>query len=88
MFQEYLERENKVLDRLENAIQIQYQQAQANPVGDSMLFRRQLEFISEESDQIQQRREVLQEALETFSKAKFSFEQKLYDAEHWQRKID
>lgn len=88
LFQEYMDQEDRILDRLENALNVQYQQAQVNPAGNPVFFQQQLNFVERERERVQWRREALENALDILSSAKFSFEEKLLDAKQWQHRLD
>ncbi len=80
--QEHLKRELDALERLKNAVELQYELSQLSLDKNTELFKRQLEFIRKEKERISGRKKLLQETLETFVEASYMFREKIDSAKY------
>lgn len=80
--QEHLTKELDVLERLRNAVEFQYELSQVSLDENAELFRRQLDFINKEKERVSERKKLLQNTLETFVEASYTFREKIDSAKY------
>ena len=80
--QEHLNRELDVLERLRNAVQLQFELSQVSLNENIELLQRQLEFFKKEKEIILKRKKLLQETLETFVEANYKLREMIDSAKY------